>query len=332
MSGHDHTELDARLDDAFGSMPDTDELRDLRDELRASLAARVEELEADGQGPTAAVTTAFAELGDIRAIAAEISTSAVADRDRADEAGPTGTHAPRAAELVRAHRVRPKPAFVVRTVLLSIVAAIGLTLTVLNVIGVLHWPIAASVLVVVGLLAAPIGAIVGDGLRQETTTNFPMPVRRAASYGAAAFLGLTGLGLAALFLADHERVWLIAVGAPLLVVSIAWFSYLGATQTNRKKPWMLRLARQHEVADRFSQDTDAAVRFGIYTVIIAVLTISAFIVLSLTVGLAWSWLALVVGVVVFFLVLARMLFGPNTSQSSSNTQQNVRPTNGTDHD
>ena len=62
--------------------------------------------------------------------------------------------------------------------------------------------------------------------------------------------------------------------------------------------------------DRFSQDPIAAARFGIYTVIIWVVAITLFIVLSIAVGFVWSWLALVAGLVVFFLVLTRMLFGP----------------------
>ncbi|WP_348789407.1 permease prefix domain 1-containing protein [Leifsonia sp. NPDC080035] len=72
MSDQHNAELDARLDEAFRSLPDTDDLRDLRDELRAGLAARVAELEAEGSGPAAAIATAFAELGDVREIAAEV--------------------------------------------------------------------------------------------------------------------------------------------------------------------------------------------------------------------------------------------------------------------
>jgi hypothetical protein len=333
MNGHDRAELDARLDDAFGTLPDTDELRDLRDEVRASLAARIEELQSGGAGPTAAVATAFAELGDIRSLAAEVSGTTATGPARGTAVDPEWSAGRTAAELVRGHRVRPRPAFVVRTVLLSATAAGGLTLTILDVLDIIAWPIAVSVIAVVLLLAAPIGVIIGDALHQETTTNFPLPAGRAAGYGTSAFLGLAGLALAALYAADHEQVWLIAVGAPLVVISIAWFSYLGATQTNRKKPWLRRLHREHPAVDRFSQDEAAAARFGIYTVVIGVLAISAFVVLSLTVGLAWSWLALVAGAVAFFLVLARMLFPPGRAQPSRYPDRaDDRHSNGAHHD
>ncbi len=62
---------------------------------------------------------------------------------------------------------------------------------------------------------------------------------------------------------------------------------------------------ESQVEDRFSKDPAAAARFGIYTLVIWLLAITAFIILSMTVGFGWSWLALVGGFVVFMLVLAR---------------------------
>jgi uncharacterized membrane protein YkgB len=85
---------------------------------------------------------------------------------------------------------------------------------------------------------------------------------------------------------------------------------LGVTQTNRLKPWVLTQNRQYELEDRFSKDPVAAARFGLYTVIIWIVAITLFVVLSILVGFAWSWLALVAGLVTFFLVLTRMLFAP----------------------
>lgn len=320
MSGSDNAsargELDARLDEAFGRLPDTDDLRDLKDELRASLAARTAELEASGSGPTAAVSTAFAELGDIEQLAAEVTGESDASRAEA----PTPATGRSVFELAQRHRVRPRPAFVVRTVLLSVVAAAGLALTVLATLGILGWPIGASLAVAVVVLAAPIGVIVGDGTHQETTTNYPVPGGRAVGYGASAFLGLAGLALGALYATHLAQLWLIVLAAPLVVVSIAWFSYLGATQTNRKKPWMARLrsvyTNELDAGDRFSKDPAAAARFGIYTVVIMVVSVAVFVILSLTVGFVWSWLALVAGFVVFFLVLARMLFPAGRNDSN----------------
>lgn len=308
MSGHDHAEIDARLNETFRHLPDTDELRDLRDEVRAGLVARAEELESGGTGPSTAIAAAFAEFGDIQVLAAEIVGQDALDGG-AENPAAAATGA-RAFDLAQRHRVRPKPVYVVRTVALSAITALGLALTLL---GILYWPLAATAAVALVLLAVPIGALVADGTHQETTAHFPMPAARSAGYGGAAFLAVAGLALCGLFLTDTAQIWLIAVGAPALVLAIVWFSYLGATQTNRTKPWMREVQAQYRGTDRFSQDEAAAARFGIYTVVVWVVAIAAFVVLSFTVGFAWSWLALVAGFVVFFLVLARMLFPSGTA-------------------
>ena len=83
---------------------------------------------------------------------------------------------------------------------------------------------------------------------------------------------------------------------------------LGATKTNRHKPWVL--AQSADFEDRFSTDPAAAARFGIYTAVLWTAAFALFIVLSFTVGWAWSWLALVVGFLVMLVILARMLFPP----------------------
>ncbi|WP_243062358.1 permease prefix domain 1-containing protein [Humibacter sp. RRB41] len=321
MSGRDNTELDARLDEAFRRLPETDDLLDLKNELRASLVARADELEAGGSGPTAAVATAFAELGDIGAIAAEVIGNG-SGREAPASSAEERTQGQRAIELMRRHKVRPKPAFVVRTVILAVVTAAGLALTALAAFGILGWPVWASVIVAVVVLAAPAGVLVGDGTHQETTSNFPVPGGRAAAYGTAAFLAAAGLALGALFARDLSQTWLIVVAASLLVVAIAWFSYLGATQTNRKKPWTRALREHYQGTDRFSRDEAAAARFGIYAAVIMIVAVALFIVLSFTVGFVWSWLALVGGIVVFFLVLARMLFAPESTHTPSNSDNN----------
>jgi len=162
----------------------------------------------------------------------------------------------------------------------------------------------------VAALAA--GIIVTDSLRQETTTNYPSPTGRAIGYGAATALGVAGLGGAALYAGGHTVAWLIGGGVAVLV-AIVGFTYLGATQTNRHKPWVVRMNATHqEAGDRFAQDPAAAARFGLYTVTIWLVAFAAFAVLSFTIGWAWSWLALVGGVVAMMVTLARTLFGQTT--------------------
>jgi hypothetical protein len=152
------------------------------------------------------------------------------------------------------------------------------------------------------------GYVVGDALRQETSSNHPVSRARASGYGLATALGLAGLGSAAGYIPERTMPWLV-VGGALLVSSIVMFTYLGATQTNRHKPWVVREMARHELAaDRFEQDPAAAARFGIYTATIWLVALTAFAVVGFAVGWAWSWLALLGGVVAMMLTLARMLF------------------------
>jgi uncharacterized membrane protein YbhN (UPF0104 family) len=121
---------------------------------------------------------------------------------------------------------------------------------------------------------------------------------------------VAGLGGGWLDLRGAGPGWLIG-GAVLLLAAVGLLSYLGATQTNRHKQWLMRVRDSHApVGDRFTEDPMAAARFGIYTLVTWLLAAAAFVVLTLTVGWRWSWLAIVAAVVVMMLMIARMLFVP----------------------
>jgi hypothetical protein len=285
-------EIHRLLDEAFAGIDMTAELQDLKEEMRGNLVVRVTELERDGLPADVAAQRAMAELGDIRAVVDEVEPTS----------GPT-------APWLR-HRVRPRPGYVVRTVVFATVGVAALAVALLPSFGPLMamvWPLLSTV--VIALMA---GVIVADALRQETTSNYPVPVGRAVGYGAATTLAVAGAGVAALCLRDLPLGWLVG-GGLAVVVSIVGFTYLGATQTNRHKPWVVRMhTAQQEAGDRFTEDPAAAARFGLYTVTIWLIALAGFAVLSATVGWAWSWLALLAGVVAMMVTLARTLFAPST--------------------
>lgn len=277
------------LDEVFAGVEMSTERQDLKEEIRANLIARVAELEASGVDPDAAARRAIDELGDLR--------------DALDLTGP----APDAeASAWAQHQVRPRPAYLLRTVVLSVVAAAALAVLVLAAT-VVSIGYGVQLLAVV-VLALAAGAGTADGLCQETTGNHPMPAGRAAGYGAGTALVLTGLGAAWLWLRSSDLPWLVAA-VILAVLGIAVLAYLGATQTNRHKAWVVRMQASHaEVGDRFTKDPSAAARFGLYTVVTWLVALSAFVALTLTAGWAWSWLALVGGLAAMMLMLARMEF------------------------
>jgi len=287
-------EIHRLLDEVFAGIEMTAEAQDLKEEMRGNLGVRVSELERQGMSGDQAARTAIAELGDIRSIV-----------DDMEPAGGAGAPWER-------NRVRPKPGFVMRTVVLAVVAAalVATDMFARRTVAAVAW-----MGIVAGVLALVAGVIVADALRQETTTNYPVPRPRALGYGAATAVGVAGLGIGALYLRDPRMSFVVAGGLAVLL-SAVWFTYLGVTQTNRHKPWVVRLAAEHmRAGDRFQRDPAAAARFGIYTVVIWIVALTAFGVLSFTVGWAWSWLALVGGLAAMMVTLARMLFIPSTVDS-----------------
>jgi len=304
MSTTVDTSIHRALDRAFAAAPASAEAQDLKEEVRASLMARAADLQSAGAAPADAARTALAEIGDLRDVVA-----AVADAPGDD---------PGYAALLSAHRVRPRPAFVVRATLAAVLLAGAAALVALVAAGVLAWsPGAGGALAVVAGLAT--GVVVADALRQETTQSYPLPTGRALGFGAASAAVVAALGLGGLFAADLGRIWLAVAAGALLVGGVLGFVVLGVTQTNRHKPWTVELGRQAVGQDRFSREPEAAARFGIYSVALGLVAILAFVVLTMTVGLAWSWLALAAAVPLFFLLLARMLFpaGPGGRGSAA---------------
>lgn len=286
------------LDQAFAGVEMTPERQDLKEEVRANLVARVAELQAGGLPGGAAARRAVEEFGDIHAIIDGTEPAA-------------GTPAGTAVAAWQQHRVRPRPGFVLRTVLLSAIGVAGLAVLVLAAIagGV---PLGGQVTAVLGV-AVTVGAVTADALRQETNSNHPMPTGRAVGYGTGVLLAVAGLGSGWLYyLRGGGLGWVIGGAVPVLV-AVGLLSYLGATQTNRHKEWVVRMQESHAaLGDRFTEDPIAAARFGVYTAATWLLAAAGFVVLTLTVGWGWSWLAIVGGIVVMMLMIARMLFVPRS--------------------
>ena len=77
-----NTDIHRLLDEAFQGIEMTPDAQDLKEEVRANLVARADELEAAGVPPTEAAHRAIAELGDVRALLD--ATTDVAPRPHAD--------------------------------------------------------------------------------------------------------------------------------------------------------------------------------------------------------------------------------------------------------
>ncbi len=288
-----NTDIHRLLDEAFAGIEMTPAAQDLKEEIRANVAAQVDDLVAAGVSPAEAAQRAIAELGDVRSLLDD------------EPAAPLGWEA-----LSARNRVRPKPGFVVRTVLLSVLAA-GALIGILLALLLLH-PAGPALVAGLGAVAAvSLGVVTADALLQETTTNHPLPARRAVGFGLATGGTLLALALGGAFAFALDQLWLVILAAVLLVASIALFSYLGATQTNRHKAW-IHGAMTPMPPNRFETDPEAAARFGIYTAVIWFVTLAAIVVLVFTAGWWWAPVAFVAGLAAMMLLLARMLYAPRS--------------------
>lgn len=291
-----NTDIHRLLDEAFQGIDMTPDAQDLKEEIRANLVARAAELEAAGATPADAAQQAVAELGDVRALLDETTVPT----PRADSRG--------YAALQQQHRVRPKPAFVVRVMVWSLAAMAGIVLGILGATGVLSMAVGGEI-ALFGAAATALGLLVGDSLSQETTTNHPMPEKRAGAYALATFIGAWGIAFAGLVALGALPVWAVMFSAVGIIASIILFAFLGATQTNRHKAWT-RQAFANEPPNRFEREPETAARFGIYTAAIWLVTLAVIAVLVFTVGWWWAPVAFVAGFALMMLVLARMMFGP----------------------
>ena len=171
----DTSDIYRLLDEAFAGVTMTPELQDLKEELRGNLSARSAELQGRGVDATAA-RTAAAELGDIPELIASVGDAP--DRQHLSQGEA-------AAQAARLHRVRPKPAFVLRATFLSLVVATSAVLLVVFALSSRDPSIAIGLALSAARSVAG-GLLVANGLRQETTSRFALPHFRAAGYGLAA--------------------------------------------------------------------------------------------------------------------------------------------------
>jgi len=274
-----NTDIHRLLDEAFAGVDMTPEARDLKEEVRANLMARTDELESTGSSPAAAARRAIEELGPIEDLLGS----------------PVASKTPSIAELHARNKVRPKPGFVVRTTLLSLAAAGAITVAVLMAFEVIDG--GPSGVVALGVAAAAaLGFVTADSLRQETTTNYAMPIGRAVGWGVATFAIIASLAAFAGFATDSDAVPLAIVGGALALAALGLFSWLGATQTNRHKAWVQQQSHHQAYgqATRFETDIAAASRFGIYSGVVWLVGIGAAI--GLAIAFAWWWSLVVLGV------------------------------------
>jgi hypothetical protein len=292
------------VDSLFAGYEETAALTDFKEELLANLNAKVETLVKKGMDESAAFEKAGAELGDISALADELSLK---KRKEVFE---------EAYMDIRRYMTAPRVAGYVVFGVLAFFGIITGFITYFATLGEMEGPLnmTSSFGAVMPFIVAAAAGFTYLGLTQETAAAYPLGKKRAAWYTLAA--GLITFGIAAMPItyfgskfanSSFEVMTAIAVLIPFVLPGGGLLAFLVLTEKNRLKPWAKEMAagavkREMEMWN----DPATAARFGLFSGAIWIFAIGLFILLGFLIGFKFSWLVFVFAVAIELLVQGAM--------------------------
>jgi hypothetical protein len=278
------------VDSLLCGYEETQTLADFKEELRSNLDDRIASLVKKGATKQAAFTKATEELGDISALAEEISLK-------------------RKKEIYSEMYMKTRNYMSTKRIALCVLfgamlgfAVIGALLDWLN----LQEPAGpmGALLIFGGI---PILGFVFLSLTQETATHENMSWKRAFWYVAASGMFLFGVFTFGVtyFYSERGIADAIATLIPFALPGVALGVFLILTEKDRRKPWVIEQAKKYteQETEYFANPAQAA-RFGILSGAIWIAAIAGFTVPTMTLGIQFSWLAIVAALVIQMIILA----------------------------
>lgn len=291
------TDTKAFVDSLFEGYERTDALLELMEELQGNLEDKIESEMKKGMSHSAAFDKAKAELGDVSALAGELSLKlrrdVIAERYLGAKRYLT---APRVAAYVLSGVLLLFGAISAAIVFFSRDAA-GPAREVDRMTGVF-----GTLLVFITAAAAGFTFL---GVTQETAALYPMKKKRAILYAAAA--GVTAFGLALFpltyFALGRGLMEAIATLIPFALPGSGVLSFLMLTERSRLKPWAAE-RMMAEIRESQALFGGAGIRFGLYSGAVWIFALGAFIALGLLIGFRYSWLVFVFAAAIQLVVQA----------------------------
>jgi hypothetical protein len=294
------------IDTLFSDYQETPALADFKEELCGYLSEQVSELVKRGMDEKSAFEKATKDLGDMSAVADEVS-------------------------LRKKQEVLSEMYMKTRSYISAkrgaLYALCGLVLGAGILIPLITW-FASEIAVgtIATILPFAMVSILGFlflGLTQETAAHEPMRWKRAIWYVLS--VGLVLFGVLAAFITHFDMNFvsateLAAHGAnpettPILgslsvlmifaLPGIALGIFLILTEKERGKPWVIkqRLELINQEMERFG-GAEGSQRFGLLCGAIWIAAISVFVLLTILIGIKFSWLAIVAALVIQMIVMA----------------------------
>jgi hypothetical protein len=307
------------VDSLFNGYEETAALADFKEELLGNLNAKIESLVKKGMDAQTAFTKASAELGDVSALADELSLK---KRKEVFEEVYMDIRS-----FMNARRVTGYVVFGVLAVF-GIIAGLIVFLTMRD--------MQSAFGSILPLLTAAVAGFTWLGVTQETASMYPLSKKRAAWYAAGA--GLIAFGILTVLIVFFSRIpmvsgeivvlengdvlealtdeknltWRIGVlntlGAlsvliPFVLPGIGMLAFLVLTEKDRLKPWAKdfrnkTVEREMEIWN----DPATASRFGMFSGAIWIFAVGLFILLGFVISFKYSWLVFIFAVAFQLLV------------------------------
>jgi hypothetical protein len=315
--------MDAKqfVDSLFEGYEETEALADFKDELLGNLNAKIDSLSKKGMDTESAFAKASAELGDVSALADELSLK---KRKEVFEEAYMDIRKHMSAGRVAAYVIFGILAFFgIIAGLIVFFATRGIAITV-------NIGLTAFFSSIMPSLTVAVIGFTFLGVTQETASTYPVSKKRGAWYAAAA--GLIAFGLCTMpiaffgiklasnlisltveeFFKVNNSIWDFSIDAfesviPLISLISLTFSFvlpgigllvfLVLTEKDRLKPWAKEFhkkAVEREMA--LWQDPATATRFGLLSGAIWIFAAGLFVLLGFLIGFKFSWLVFVFAV------------------------------------
>ncbi|HOQ10592.1 MAG TPA: permease prefix domain 1-containing protein [Syntrophomonadaceae bacterium] len=278
------------IDSLFSDYQKTSALEDFKEELKSFLDERIRTLVKGGMDEKDAFEKATSELGDISAVADEIS------RKKKQEL--IGEMYLKTTHYMSTWRIA-------LYVLCGAVFGFGVIVAAISEYfsGDVNAPL-GSLLVFGGI---PILVFLFLWLTQETATREAMEWKRALLYVVTAGVFLFGVFvfLVTYFEKSAGLPYAIATLIPFVLPSSAFGVFLILTEKDRSKPWVIKQREEYmkRSLERFG-DPVQEMRFGLFSAALWIAGIAAFILLTILFGFKFSWLAIVAALIGQMLILA----------------------------
>ena len=303
MNAQDYVKL------LFKDFEETEALRDFMEEIQSNLEERTASLVKKGLPEAEAFTKASAELGDIGAIADEMSLKR---RQEVYKDAYLGI------------QQYMKPPRVAAYVIFGVILVFGIIVTFisyLSVYKILPGMILTSTMgTFLPFFITSVTGFTFLGLTQESATHYPMSRKRAAWYSVAALLiafGIILFPLSYFAVSEATSVFIfspsewglvsaLAVLIPFLIPGIGILVFLCLTEKTRLKPWAADNYKEMYHPE-FWQDPVQAARFGLFSGAIWISAIGIFIALGLAISFKYSWLIFIFAVVIQLVIQALLI-------------------------